>query len=69
MTAEKHYSTLVSAIIPTFNAAEYVPQAVSSALASRGVSVEVIVIDDQSTDTTWQMLDRFSGAIRCLIWF
>src|SRR2546425_296266 len=64
MTALEHLSTLVSAIIPTFNAADYVSQAVTSVLATRGVSVEVIVIDDQSTDATWQVLERFGGAIQ-----
>jgi glycosyltransferase involved in cell wall biosynthesis len=64
MTGSEQPSPLVSAIIPTFNAAEYVSQAVNSVLATRGVSVEVIVIDDQSTDATWQMLERFGGAIR-----
>src|SRR6266540_5740063 len=66
MTALEHLSTLVSAIIPTFNAADYVSQAVTSVLASRGVRVEVIVIDDQSTDATWQVLERFGGAIQNL---
>ena len=45
-------STLISVVIPTYNRAEYLPQAVESALAQEGVEVEVIVIDDGSTDDT-----------------
>jgi glycosyltransferase involved in cell wall biosynthesis len=54
----------VSVIIPAYNAAAYVGQAISSALASRDVALEVIVIDDQSTDATWQVLEGFGDAIR-----
>jgi len=54
----------VSAIIPVYNGAEYVGAAVESALAQRGVSLEVIVIDDGSTDETPRILERFGSAIR-----
>jgi glycosyltransferase involved in cell wall biosynthesis len=53
-----------SVIIPAYNAAAYVEQAIRSALDQRGVSVEVIVIDDGSTDTTPQVLAGFGDAIR-----
>ena len=56
--------TEVSVIIPAYNAAAYLVQAVDSALAQRGVEAEVIVIDDGSTDQTWQMLESFGGVIR-----
>jgi glycosyltransferase involved in cell wall biosynthesis len=54
----------VSAIIPAFNAALYVEQAVESALAQDGVETEVIVVDDSSTDGTWQKLESFGDRIR-----
>jgi glycosyltransferase involved in cell wall biosynthesis len=53
----------VSVIIPAYNAEAYVGQAISSALASRNVTLEVIVIDDGSTDGTWQVLESFGDAI------
>ncbi len=56
----------VSVIIPTHNAAAFVGQAISSALASQGVELEVIVIDDESTDGTWKVLEGFGSAIRKL---
>src|SRR5689334_4499243 len=56
----------VSVIIPTYNAAAYASRAISSALMSRNVNCEVIVIDDQSTDNTWQVLEGFGDAIQKL---
>jgi len=56
----------VSVIIPVYNGAEYVGGAVESALAQRGVSLEVIVVDDGSTDETPQILERFGSAIRVI---
>jgi glycosyltransferase involved in cell wall biosynthesis len=45
-------SPLISVVIPTYNRSDYLPQAVESALSQVGVEVEVIVIDDGSTDDT-----------------
>jgi glycosyltransferase involved in cell wall biosynthesis len=56
----------VSVIIPVYNGAEYIGGAVESALAQRGVSLEVIVVDDGSTDETPQILERFGDAIRVI---
>jgi len=66
MTRGASKPPLVSVIIPTFNAEAYVADAVSSALAQRNVPIEVIAIDDQSTDGTWQVLERFGDAIRAV---
>lgn len=54
----------VSVIIPALNAAAYIGQAVSSALASQDVALEVIVIDDGSEDGTWQVLEGFDARVR-----
>lgn len=43
---------LVSIIIPAWNAVRFLPRALDAALGQRGVSVEVIVVDDGSTDST-----------------
>jgi len=42
----------ISVIIPTYNRAGYVGQAIESALSQTGVRAQVIVIDDGSTDDT-----------------
>ncbi len=44
--------TLVSVVIPTYNYARFLTDSVGSTLAQRGVHVQVIVVDDCSTDDT-----------------
>jgi glycosyltransferase involved in cell wall biosynthesis len=54
-------SALVSIIIPTFNRADCVSRTIASALAQTHANVEVLVIDDGSTDATRAVvLDTFS---------
>ena len=50
----------VSVVIPTYNRASQVPGAVRSVLAQTGVSCEVLVIDDGSTDATAQALNAIA---------
>jgi len=56
----------VSVIIPAHNAASFITEAVNSALAQSYPHKEVVVVDDGSTDGTWQVLAGFDGRIRAL---
>ncbi len=49
---------LVSFVVPAYNAAGYVRRAVDSALAQSYTPLEVIVVDDGSTDATWAVLNQ-----------
>src|SRR4030095_4986969 len=53
---------LLSVVIPTRNRAHLVCEAIESALAQRPGQVEVIVVDDGSTDDTATLLDRTYGS-------
>lgn len=52
----------VSVIIPTFNRAAYVGEAIESVYAGNESEPEVIVIDDGSTDATGEVVRRFPAA-------
>jgi glycosyltransferase involved in cell wall biosynthesis len=53
---------LLSVVIPTWNRAHLVCEAVESARAQRPGTVEVIVVDDGSTDGTAELLERRFGS-------
>lgn len=55
---------LVSVIIPTYNRAETVCRSVDSALAQLYRPIEVIVVDDGSTDLTREALHGYGDQIR-----
>lgn len=59
---------LVSVVIATYNMGQYLPEAIDSVLAQRWENLEVIVVDDGSTDDTPQKMKRFenNGRVRYL---
>lgn len=56
----------VSVIIPTYNRASFLPNAITSILQQTYEDYEVIVIDDGSTDETPRVLKQFEGKIKVL---
>lgn len=57
---------MVSIIIAAYNVADYVAEAVDSALAQTWPNTEVVVVDDASTDGTFQVLTRYESKIKLI---
>lgn len=57
-------STLVSILIPVYNAERWIEQTIESALSQTWPAKEVVVVDDGSTDRSLEIIKRFEGRIR-----
>ena len=55
---------LVSCIIPVYNGADFLAEAVTSVLAQRHPALEVVVVDDGSTDDTPRVAASFGERVR-----
>ncbi len=57
----RNVSPLVSIVIPCYNQAEYLKQAIESVLSQDYSRIELIVLDDGSTDDTRAVLAAYTG--------
>ena len=53
-------------VIPAFNGAEFIGRTIESILAQTWPTVEVLVVDDGSTDGTQEVVARFGDRVRLL---
>lgn len=57
---EKHLSdTLVSLVMPAYNAEAYIARSIDTALAQSFADIELIIVNDGSTDQTQQVIDWY----------
>jgi len=62
-------STLVSVVVPAFNVEKYLPRCIDSLLAQTYDNLDIIIVDDGSTDRTGEIADRYAKKyekIRCV---
>jgi glycosyltransferase involved in cell wall biosynthesis len=57
---------MLSVIIPSHNRAVYLKEAIDSVLCQVPKPLEVIVVDDGSTDGTWQILNSYNSSIAAI---
>ena len=55
---------LVSIVTPAYNQAEYLAETIESVLAQDYPNIEYIVLDDGSTDSTPEVLQRYKNRVR-----
>ncbi len=53
-------SHLVTIAIPTYNRAEYVSQAILSGINQTYKNIEIVVVDNNSTDATWDVISNIA---------
>lgn len=51
---------LVSILIPVYNREKIIGESISSALAQSFTDFEIVIVDNQSTDGTWQVCEQFA---------
>lgn len=66
MIAPSDLVDTVSVVIPCHNAAAFVGEAIESVLAQEWLHTEVIVVDDASTDDSWEVIERYGPCIKAL---
>src|SRR5262245_30502130 len=54
---------LVSVVMPCYNARRWVAKAIDSCLAQTYPNIEVVVVDDGSTDGSVEILEQFGSRI------
>lgn len=56
----------LSVVIPAFNAGETIVRVLEALLASEGISPEIVVVDDGSTDDTPQVAGAYGERVRLI---
>lgn len=60
---KQHFNPLVSIIIPVYNGEDYIREAIDSALAQTYDNIEIIVVNDGSTDNTEKIVKSYGNKI------
>lgn len=61
MIAQEATSPKVSMLIPVYNRENFIGECIESALNQSFTDIEVVVVDNSSTDATWQVCLEYAG--------
>ncbi len=64
MKQNVRFEPLVSIIVPVYNGADYIKEAIASLLAQKYKNIEIIVVNDGSTDETDSILKQYKKRIK-----
>lgn len=53
-------NTLISVIVPVYNAARYLPRCIESILHQTYANFELLLVDDGSSDNSGEICDRYA---------
>jgi glycosyltransferase involved in cell wall biosynthesis len=67
MIINKNNRPLVSVVMPCFNSAQHLNQAIDSVLEQDYPNIELIVVDDGSTDNSLQILQQYGDKIKVIV--
>jgi glycosyltransferase involved in cell wall biosynthesis len=62
-----HWADTVSVIIPCWNAQSWIERSIRSAIGQHCPGLEVILVDDGSSDSSLEIARSFGNSIRCLV--
>ena len=54
----------ISIIIPAYNCERYIEKCLDSVISQEGAELDIIVVNDASTDGTAEILEKYKGSIR-----
>lgn len=60
LSERKYEKPLVSLIIPAYNSKDYIARSIDSALASDFENLEIVIVNDGSTDSTQEIIDWYA---------
>ena len=58
---------LVSVVIPTYNGQRYIVATLDSVLAQKHRPLEILVVDDGSTDSTRELVRDYAAEVRLIV--
>src|SRR6266550_1942045 len=58
-------SPIISVIIPCYNAGRFLSETIDSVISQDYANLEIIIVDDGSTDDTGDIIARYPG-LRCI---